>query len=391
MNQNNFYSKKNISNIVAETKPLTVLHFIPQDYPVRENSPGGTENFVYLLDKELITHGNQSYVLAANTSKLFNDPNNNRLISPLNISEYNESNNEFFPQFFHKLQAITEIEEMQKGNYDIIHCHATDTMRYSQFAKSPIVHTLHFPADWFWNQKLFGTLEKRNNHLVSVSHSQKKYYESKGFNVDDVIYNGIVLDDFVPNYSQGEYLLFLGRISPTKSAHLALEVAKRTGEDLVIAGNMQNDTQKNYFNSNIKPFLTHDVSDNVDKYEAVKNIESNLQRIIFTNYVDKVQKVSLLQHAKAVIFTTEIAESLPYVCMEAMACGKPVIALARGGVPEVVEHGKTGFLGNTIEDLIAAVPKIKEISGEDCRKVVENKFSLDRMYEQYMALYNKLL
>ena len=185
------------------------------------------------------------------------------------------------------------------------------------------------------------------------------------------VYNGVPLDTyaFQPKVADDAPLVFLGRIAPIKGTHTAVEVARRSGRRLVIAGNVPDD-QEDYFHGQIEPHLDG-------------------ERIRYVGTVDDEEKNDLLGRAAAFLMPIEWEEPFGIVMAEAMACGTPVIGTPHGSVPEVVEEGVTGFVGDTIEKLVGAVGQIHELSRRATRKRCERLFSGRAVVEGYLNVYNK--
>lgn len=182
------------------------------------------------------------------------------------------------------------------------------------------------------------------------------------------VYNGVQIELFQFNKVVSDIapLVFLGRIEHIKGTHIAIEVAKKTNRKLIIAGNIPSE-HINYFNENVKPFLN-------------ENIE-------YIGPVNDSQKNELLQNAAAFLMPILWNEPFGIVMAEAMACGTPVIGFAKGSVPEVVSNGKTGFVCDTIEDMIVAVKNLSQINREQVRLEVEKRFSAKVIAENYLKLY----
>jgi glycosyltransferase involved in cell wall biosynthesis len=188
-----------------------------------------------------------------------------------------------------------------------------------------------------------------------------------------LIFNGVRLAtyDFGRKTGPDAPLVFLGRVEKIKGPHVAIEIACRAGVPLVIAGNVSSE-HRSFFETEIKPWL-----------------DGN--RITYVGPVDDGTKNALLSRARALLMPILWEEPFGIVMVEAMACGTPVIGFARGAVPEVVEHGITGLLGDTIDDLVAAVSQINTINREECRLRVERLFSDRVIVDAYEKVYFEML
>jgi glycosyltransferase involved in cell wall biosynthesis len=187
-----------------------------------------------------------------------------------------------------------------------------------------------------------------------------------------LVYNGVPVEEFrfSANVAADAPLVFLGRIEHIKGTHLAIEIARRAGVPLVIAGNIPSEHQ-GYFDKNVKPWIDG---------SSVKYIGS----------VDDRQKSELLSHARALLMPILWEEPFGIVMAEALACGTPVLGFSRGSVPEVVEDGVTGFVRDNVDDLIETVGKISNIRRTNCRASAQQKFSDGVVVERYLDIYRGL-
>lgn len=191
----------------------------------------------------------------------------------------------------------------------------------------------------------------------------------------EVIHNAIRPEqyDYQPTSRGDSYLVFLGRVDRIKGAHTAIEVAKRTGKRLVIAGNVAPSGENaQYFREIIQPHLDGTT-------------------VSYIGPVDDRAKNKILGGAEALLFPIEWEEPFGIVMVEAMACGTPVIAFRRGAVPEVVTDGHDGFACDTIDEMADAVRRLGDIDRRACRQTVDVRFSQKVMAGQYLDLYKKIL
>lgn len=188
-----------------------------------------------------------------------------------------------------------------------------------------------------------------------------------------LVFNGVPLAayDFVAAVDDDAPLVFLGRIEHIKGAHLAIEIARRTKRTLIIAGNIPPEG-KAYFEQQIKPWI-----DGVN--------------VVHVGPVDDRQKNELLGRAAAFLMPILWEEPFGIVMAEAMACGTPVLGLRRGAVPEVVEHGMTGFVGDTVDELVAAVGQLSQLDRHACRTRVERLFSDNAVVTAYLQVYAAMI
>ena len=256
-----------------------------------------------------------------------------------------------------------------KGKYDLLHFHHPEAaMPYARlFPKIPIVYTLHDPITDWW-QELFQMYHTQNQFYVSISNNQRKPAPQLPY--IGTIYNGVDLDEFTFTKKHQDYLLFVGRIVPEKGAHKAIELAKKTQHKLIIIGPTYPD-QLYYFESKIKPHLN--------------------DQIKYLGFMDHQQLVKYFQGAKAFLMPISWEEPFGLTMIEAMACGTPVIATRKGSVPEIVAHGKTGFIVDSIKEMIESIAKIDKIDRQQCRNHVLENFSIQTMVQNYIDAYKNVI
>ncbi len=193
----------------------------------------------------------------------------------------------------------------------------------------------------------------------------------KPFTPASTVYNAVSMDDyqFQKDVSSDAPLVFLGRIEPIKGAHLAIKVAQLSNRKLVIAGNIPPQAQ-HYFNSEIAPFIGQNIS--------------------YIGSVNDQKKNELLGSAVALLMPIEWNEPFGIVMAEALACGTPVIAFARGAAVEIVENKMNGYLCNTILEMVNAISKVDQISRKVCRNDAENRFSETALIRNFEEIYFRL-
>jgi len=185
------------------------------------------------------------------------------------------------------------------------------------------------------------------------------------------VYHGMPVGDLQPRFEPGGYLAFLGRLAPEKGAHVAIELARRAGLPLRIAAKVPR-SQSRYLKEQILP-----------------NVDDSLVRL--TGEVDDQHKSEFLANARALLFPIDWPEPFGLVMIEAMACGTPVIAFNRGSVPEVVDHGLTGFIVEDEKGAIGAIYRLSELSRAKIRQRFEERFTARRMAQDYLAVYRSLM
>jgi len=256
---------------------------------------------------------------------------------------------------------ISEVFE-RAGEFDLIHNHFDFLpLTYSRLVSTPVLTTIH----GFSSPQIMPVYHKyRDTYFVSISDSDRV----RGLNYLATIYNGINLSEFTFTDSPGEALVAYGRIHPEKGFHLAVEVAKKSGRRLVMAGYIQD---RRYFEEEIAPHVDG------------KNIE-------YLGTVTNEGRDDLLKEAYAVLHLNTIPERFGLVMAESMAAGVPVIAMDLGSCREVIVDGTMGFLIKDVDGAVEAVGNIPGISRKACRRRVEENFSLDIMVENYEKVYRQI-
>ena len=340
---------------------------IAQVAPLWERVPplgyGGIELVVGLLTDELVRRGHEVVLFASG------DSDTTAQLEP-GCDEALRIKDILPPQYaIYEQMQLSKVFE-RASEFDIIHSHMDyATLPYGKFSKTPVVHTLHGIFTPL-TEKIFG--QHRQENFISISNSQRR--PDLGLNYVATVYNAIAVNKF-KFYAQPKhdtpYLAFLGRMSIEKGPHLAIEIAKRTGWHLKMAGKIDF-ANKRFFEEEVLPYIDG-------------------EQIEFLGEADHAMKNELMGNAVATLFPITWKEPFGLVMPESMACGTPLIALAQGSAPEVIADGKTGFLRHDVEGCIAALERIKEIDRRDCRRYVENKFSVQQMTDGYEVAYRQVL
>jgi glycosyltransferase involved in cell wall biosynthesis len=218
-------------------------------------------------------------------------------------------------------------------------------------------------------------------------------------NAENVVYHGIDVEEFPVKEEpdKGSYLFTIGRVTRDKGQDKAIEIAKKTGSKLIIAGCVQNKPADREFFAGLNNSI--DLSTEVGKHQVdndyytsvIKPLLDSDKQIIYIGEISSEHKKHWYRHARATLFPIQWGEPFGLVLVESMACGTPVIALNRGAVPEIVVDGKTGFVVDSTDAMIEAVSQIDKIDPGDCRKHVQTHFSITSMAYKYSELYHQLI
>lgn len=273
-----------------------------------------------------------------------------------------EEDKELLPKVWECLH-ISEVFE-RGDDFDIIHNHFDFLpLTYTKMTKTPVLTTIH----GFSSPKILPVYKKYNKkcYYVSISEADR----NPDLDYIGTVHHGIDLTQFTFQEQIGDYLLFFGRIHDDKGAKEAIEISLKYGMRLIMAGIIQDEM---YYEHEIKPHLR----DN--------NIE-------YIGSVGPKQRDELLRNAYAFLHPINFNEPFGLSVVEAMACGTPVIAFNKGSMPEVINDKNTGFLVKSIEQAVKALDNIKDINRLNCRKWVEEKFSVDRMVDDYINIYERII
>jgi glycosyltransferase involved in cell wall biosynthesis len=235
---------------------------------------------------------------------------------------------------------------------------------------TPVLHTVHGPLGGEPGL-LYDALGRvaPNVGLISVSMNQRKPRPDLNWAAN--CRNALELDVYPVSPHKGDYLLFLGRMSPDKGCHRAIEVAREAGLTLLIAGKMQDHAEKEYFEEQVRPNLGWGIE--------------------YLGEVDPAKKIDLLQNARVTLFPIEWEEPFGLVMIESMACGTPVVATRRGAVPEVIDDGRTGVIVDDYREMPAVLERAAALDPFECRRYVEERFSSERMVRDYEEAYRAAL
>jgi glycosyltransferase involved in cell wall biosynthesis len=248
--------------------------------------------------------------------------------------------------------------------FDVIH-NSFDflPLTYSGLTHTPVVTTIH----GFSSERIVPVFEKYNERGYYVAISDADRHARLDYLC--TIHHGIDMDEFPAQLERGDYLLFFGRIHPDKGTAEAIEVAERAGLPLWIAGIVQD---AEYFERLVKPRLDGD-------------------RVRYLGPVPRERRAEVLGGARALLHLIDFDEPFGFSVVEAMACGTPVIARSRGSMPEIIRHGESGYLVGSIDEAVASVLSATRLDRLAVRASVEARFSSERMVDEYLAAYHRVV
>ena len=337
---------------------------IAQVSPLYESVPpklyGGTERVVSYLTEELVRQGHDVTLFASGDSVTSAE-----LVAPCQQS-LRLAETVVDPLAYHFVMLDKVFKRVEE--FDIIHFH---------------IDYLHFPLSRIYSETHVTTLHGRldmpdlvplyrayaDMPTISISNSQRE--PLPWLNWQATVYHGLPIDLYTPHFEAGSYLAFLGRISPEKRVDRAIALAKQLDMPLRIAAKVDN-ADHEYFETEIEHLLDHPL-------------------VEFLGEIGEGEKEEFLGNAYALVFPIDWPEPFGLVMIEAMACGTPVIAFEEGSVPEVIDHGVTGYIVNTTEEAAEAIQNIPKLSRRICRKIFEERFSSEPMARNYLKTYRRVI
>jgi glycosyltransferase involved in cell wall biosynthesis len=258
---------------------------------------------------------------------------------------------------------IAEVFEHAR-EFDLIHNHFDFLpLTYTALVSTPVLTTIH----GFSSPKILPVYEKYNGkgYYVSISDADR----SERLSYVRTIHHGIELEQFDFNASPSDHLLFFGRIHPDKGTREAIEIARCSGRRLIIAGIIQD---QDYFDAHVKP-----------------HIDDN--QVQYIGSVGPAERNRVLRQAYALLHPIHFEEPFGLSVVESMACGTPVIAFNRGSMPELIVSGTNGFLVRDVEGAVEALAQVGRLERAACRRTVEERFSAERMVDEYLSVYREIL
>jgi glycosyltransferase involved in cell wall biosynthesis len=339
---------------------------IAQVAPLFESVPprlyGGTERIASYLTEELVRRGHDVTLFASG------DSDTRATLVPVipRAMRFDTARREMLAA-----ESVRQLGMVftRAADFDVIHCHVDFlAFAFGLLTATPTLHTMHGRLDLPHLVPLFRQF--CSVPVVSISHAQRQPLEGLGVRWAGTVYHGLPMERYAFAPRDEGYLAFLGRLAPEKQPELAIEIARRVGMPLRIAAKVD-PTDQEYFDSVVAPLLDDPL-------------------VEYVGEIGESEKSAFLGGARALLFPIDWPEPFGLVMIEAMACGTPVIARPAGSVPEVVAHGRTGFVADTLVELAEAVKRLDEIDRAECRRHVERRFSVTRMGADYERVYRRL-
>ncbi len=341
---------------------MRILQLAPLWESVPPPAYGGTEAVVGLLTEELVAQGHD-VTLAASGDSTTTAHHLATYHRSLRRADDLRDRNPY--DWAHTALALREA-----GDFDVVHNHAGElAMAMSLLTKTPMLTTMHCLTTpdtrfvWDRYEGGFNTISKSQQPPALNPRAHARFMGH--------VYNAIDVESFPFQAVKGDDLLFLSRMAPEKGPEAAIEVAKRLGRRLIMAGKVDNYDRK-YFDESVRHLIDGD-------------------QIIFFGEADAEQKRELYRNAHCLLMPLMWEEPFGLVMPEAMACGTPVVAFRRGSAEELIRHGRSGYIVDTVDEMVEAVQQIGLIDPAACREHVRTHFSREIMAAQYLRVYEELL
>jgi glycosyltransferase involved in cell wall biosynthesis len=332
----------------------------PVWFAVPPSGYGGIEWVVSLLADGFVDAGHDVTLFAAG------DSHTKAELSYVFEQAPREQIGKSLPELRHGLACFERAEE-----FDVINDHAGPlSIALGGLVETPVLHTVHGPLEGDPGRVYedLGRLSP-NVGLISLSLNQRRPKPELNWVANCP--NALDLQLYPCKPHRGDYLLFLGRMSPDKGAHRAIAVAMETGLPLKLAGKKQDPKEERYFRELVQPHL--------------------VDRIEYLGEVSHGEKVELLQNARVTLFPIEWEEPFGLVMIESMACGTPVVATRHGAVPEVIDDGRSGMVVDDYREMPAAIERADALDPLECRRYVEERFAPERMIDDYLRAFQAVI
>ncbi len=337
---------------------MRIAVIAPVWIPVPPDGYGGIERVLKLLVDELVRRGEEVTLFAAGPCRTLA-----RQVISLEEAPTSHMGETLFDAY-HVGQAFRTVAA---GPYDLVHDHSGFLgPAFAALIPQPVVHTLHgpFTAD----TRLFYRAFKDDCYYVAISRRQRDCCPE--LNYVGVVPNAVDVEEHHLSTEKEDYLVCVSRICEAKGTEHAVRLAREAGRRIVLAGKIDPGRDREYYERRVRPLLDG-------------------ENAVYLGEVSQEEKVRLISRAAAFLFPIQWEEPFGLVMAESLACGTPVLATRWGAVPEVVEHGVTGFLADTPEGLLPYIDRIHEIDPLTCRRVAEERFSPRAMAQAYLEIYSR--
>jgi glycosyltransferase involved in cell wall biosynthesis len=338
----------------AQARKLKIGMVAPPWFEVPPRAYGGIEGICASLVDGLTARGHSVTLIGVGSNgtnsqsflRTFSEPPSGRL-------------GEALPELIHAAAANSALAEL---DLDLVHDHSLAGPLTAGGRALPTIVTTHGPVEGEFGA--YYVYLPSNVRFVAISDAQRRL--APGLKWVGRVYNAISVDDYPFQAEKDDIAVFLGRMHPTKGAHLAIKVAREAGLPLILAGKCTEPIEKHYFENEVEPLLGPDIE--------------------WAGQLETEPKKEMLAKARCLLFPILWNEPFGIVLCEAMACGTPVVALDGGSVEEIVIDGVTGFICRSESELVNAIKSVGEIDPAKCREQASH-FDVDTMVEGYESIY----
>jgi glycosyltransferase involved in cell wall biosynthesis len=339
--------------------PLTIVNIAYPLVPVSYDTVGGSEQVMVCLDEALVRGGHRSIVVACEGSQVFGE----LVATPGHPGAADEATWERAYATHH--EALRRV--LEKVDVDVVHMHGMDAKTKLPDPGPAVLLSLHLPP--FNYREEVRNPTRPLTFLACGSQFARNVYPPDP--PITVVPYGVPVDRFRPGPPKENFVLALGRICPEKGFHIALDAAKKAGLPLLLGGK-------------VPPFPEHE---RYFEEEIAPRLDADRR---FTGPLPLARRIDLLARARCLVVPSIAAETGPLVALEALACGTPVVARPVGAMPDNLEHGKTALFANDVDDMAQALLDVSRLDPHECRRVACERFSAERMAQDYIDLYERL-
>ncbi|MEW6554155.1 MAG: glycosyltransferase family 4 protein [Actinomycetota bacterium] len=339
---------------------MHIAMLAPVWIPVPPDGYGGIERVLALLVDGLVEQGHRVTLFAAGPGGTAA-----RQVTYLEEAPTRHMGKTLFDAY-HVGQAYREIA---RGDHDIVHDHSGFLgTAFASLLPQPVVHTLHGP--FTRETSRFYQAFRDDCYYVAISERQMEC--GPDLNYLGVVHNAVDIETHRWLGEKDDYLICLSRICEDKGTDQAVALARKAGWRIILAGKIDEGRDREYFERHVRPHVDGET-------------------VVYAGEVTQEEKVRLLSRARAFLFPIRWEEPFGLVMAESLACGTPVIATRWGAVPEIVQHGVTGWLADSPRELLSYIGRIDEIDPLDCRRAAEERFSPAVMAAGYAELYQRAM
>jgi glycosyltransferase involved in cell wall biosynthesis len=343
-------------DVVDDRVRLRIAIVAPPWFEIPPSGYGGIERVCFDLAEGLVDRGHHVTLVGAGTSRT-----RARFVAALPETPPGLGTLEASVQEVYYAAAVARA--LADVPLDVVHDHALATPLTALGGAVPTILTAHGPCG-SWIGRYFRAL---GLPLVAISEAQRSAAPDLPWVA--TVPNAIVVDSFRFEERKNGFALFLGRLSPEKAAHLAADAAHKAGVPLVIAGKCNEEHEREYFDKLVQPNLGPATT--------------------WIGEIGGTRKAAMLARASCVICPSQWEEPFGLVAIEALASGTPVVALRRGALPEIVDHGRTGWLCDHVDELPEAIRRVSEIDPHECRAAAARRYDVATMVERYERVYRR--